>query len=199
MRSAVLLLPVVAALSAPAGARAQNAPTDREYAVWSDLLESYIGGMAVDRIVVADTTVQGDPRRGEGPFEERARPRRRVDPLPADLLQSFAEANATRWPLEPGRLKTFTPLQRVSEAGPRNVPAEDDRRAWANLRNAGYPGSAGIASVSRVGFSADGRTALVYLELYCGPRYGMEIYFLLRQLDNGRWLMNGLYITRNQA
>ena len=198
MRSAALYLLLLISVVSPVHAGAQAAPTDREYAVWSDLLEGYLGNTNLTRMVVADTTVQGDSQGGAGPFERRARTARRFDPLPEDVLRSFAEANAARWTLEPGRLHADVPVQLVSEAGPRTLPAEGDRRAWRNLRDGGYPGSAGIISLSRVGFSGDGQTALVFLDVYCGGRCAIEVYFVLVLRENGHWMLNRLYITRQE-
>jgi hypothetical protein len=49
-----------------------------------------------------------------------------------------------------------------------------------------FPGSQGILTFSRVGFSADGTQALFYLSNRCGDLCGTGMYVLMEN-RNGRW------------
>src|SRR6185369_11872753 len=101
MRTAVLLL-ALPTLAAARPARAQDAPTEREYAVWSVVLDSVLGGPRATRIVVAGVTSEGDRRLDAGPFEERVLMRWPPGggPVPADVMQAFHAANTRPWLLK---------------------------------------------------------------------------------------------------
>jgi hypothetical protein len=195
MRRAALLL-AFPALIAAAPVRAQDAPAAREYAVWSALLDWVLAGPPATRIVVGNSTREGDRRRAAGPFEERVLMRWPPGggPVPGDVMQSFREANAKTWPLE-NRFHARVPVQLSSQAGAQVVPKEDDDEAWMNMHDGGYRGSHGIAALSRVGFGADGRTALVYLGVYCGGLCGEEAYYLLALKADERWTVVRKYVT----
>lgn len=190
--SLLLLLAVVVPLQR---AHAQAAPTDREYAVWSAVIDGMLAEPGVTRIVVADSTVQGDRRRAVGPFEQRSPVPRSTPPISADVLQSFARANAASWSLDRTRLHARVPLQLLSQAGRQHAPAEADDSAWMAMHDGGFPGSPGSASLSRVGFSDDGRTALVFVRLYCGGLCAWETYFLMSRSEDGRWIVSRRYTT----
>jgi hypothetical protein len=51
-----------------------------------------------------------------------------------------------------------------------------------------YPGSQGIATLSRVGFSADGTQALFYVSNHCGGLCGGGSYVVMEKRD-GRWMI----------
>ena len=49
-----------------------------------------------------------------------------------------------------------------------------------------FPGSPGILTFSRVGFSADGTQALFYLSNHCGDLCGTGLYVVMEK-HGGRW------------
>jgi hypothetical protein len=51
-----------------------------------------------------------------------------------------------------------------------------------------YPGAQGIATLSRVGFSADGAQALFYIKNSCGGLCGSGWYLIMEKRD-GRWMI----------
>jgi hypothetical protein len=51
-----------------------------------------------------------------------------------------------------------------------------------------YPGAQGIATVSRIGFSADGAQALFYIKNSCGGLCGSGWYLIMEKRD-GRWII----------
>lgn len=179
MRRAALLL-VLPSLAAAAPARAQHAPTEREYAVWSALLDTRNGVGAVKRIVIVDSTRQGDHGLSAGPWPVGG------GLVPDDVLQSFREANSKPWPLE-NRFRTRVPVQLLSQAGKQAVPKDSDEKEGRNVTNGRFPGAGGVVTLSRVGFSGDGRTALVFHRVICGGLCGEDAYFLLALGADARW------------
>ncbi|HEX9936825.1 MAG TPA: hypothetical protein VGB15_06870 [Longimicrobium sp.] len=190
--SALLIL----ALVAPSHALAQEPPSDREYAVWSAVIDTALVSPRVRRVVVQDTTVPGDRRRATGPFERRSLTRQRdATPLPAELLEAFAHANEAPSRLDPARFRTKVRVQVLSQAGSQNLPARDDHDAWSEMRDGGFKGSSGVVKLSRVGFTGDGRTALVFVSYYCGGLCAEETYYVLELGSDGGWRVTRLYTT----
>lgn len=194
MRIVALAL-LISALVAPSYALAQEAPSEREYAVWSAVIDTALVSPRVKRVVVQDTTVPGDRRRDSGPFEQRSLVRRDQTPLPAELLGAFAQANVAPSRLDPARFRTKVRVQVLSQAGPRNLPARDDHDAWSERRDGGFEGSSGVVRLSRVGFTGDGRTALVFVSYYCGGLCAEETYYVLELGSDSRWIVTRSYMT----
>lgn len=194
MRIAALAVLIVALVS-PRHAVAQEAPSAREYAVWSALIDRVMVWGGATRVVVRDTTVPGDRGRASGPFEQRSAARRNQAPLPAELLDAFARANEVASRIDDARFNAKVPVQVVSKAGPRKLPARDDFEGWSNLHDGGFPGSSGVVSLSRVGFTGDGKTALVFASYYCGGLCAAETYYVLELGSDGRWVATRAYTT----
>lgn len=194
MRIAAVAL-LVSALVAPRHALAQDPPSEREYAVWSAVIDTALVSPRVKRVVVEDATVPGDRRRALGPFEQRSLGPRDASPLPAELLQAFARVNEVPLPVNAARFRTRVHVQVLSEAGRQKQPARDDHEAWSNMQDGGFQGSSGIVSLSRVGFTADGRTALVFVSHYCGGLCAAETYYVLALSGDNRWRVTRHYTT----
>lgn len=172
----LLPLLVLPALAAAAPAHAQDAPAEREYAVWSALLDTRNGPPHVTRIVVVDSTREGDHGLSAGPWPVGG------VRVPDDVLQSFREANTKPWPLE-NRFGTSVPVHFLSQAMKQATPEHSgDREGRGRL-----PGAGGVVTMSRVGFSGDGRTALVFHRVICGSLCGEDAYFLLALGADARW------------
>ena len=174
----LLLLLALPALAAAAPARAQDAPTEREYAVWSALLDTRNGVPYVTRIIIVDSTREGDHGLSAGPWPVGG------GRVPDDVLQSFREANTKPWPLE-NRFRTGVPVQLLSQAGNRVVQKDPDDEEGRSITR--FPGAGGVVTLSRVGFSGDGRTALVFHRVMCGRLCGEESYYLLALGADGTW------------
>lgn len=195
MRTTALIL-LLCALAVPRQALAQEPPSGREYAVWSALVDSVLASPRVSRVVLGDQTVAGDRFRARGPFEQRSLiGRRDTTPLPAELLEAFARANGGAAGLDPARFHTRIRVQVASRAGRHNVPKAGDDRAWMEMHDGGYPGSPGVARLSRVGFTGDGKTALVFMNLYCGGLCGQETYYVLTLAGDNRWTLTRQYVV----
>ena len=195
MRIAALAL-LICALFAPRHARAQEPPTEREYAVWSALIDTALVTPRVKRVIVEVETVPGDRRRAGGPFEQRSFTRQRDhSPLPAELLQAFARANAAPSRLNPAHFRARVHVQALGDAGRQKAPAPDDHEAWSEMQDGGFPGSSGIVTLSRVGFTGDGRTALVFVSHYCGGLCAAETYYVLVLGPDNRWRVTHDYTT----
>jgi hypothetical protein len=115
--------------------------------------------------------------------------------LPAELLEAFAHANTAAARLNAARFHTRIRVQVASQAGPQNVPKVDDDRAWTEMHDGGYPGSPGIAWLSRAGFTGDGKTALVFMDLYCGGLCAQETYYVLTLAGDHRWTVTRQYVV----
>ena len=187
MRRPLLLL-VFPALAAAAPARAQDAPTEREYAVWSALLDTRNGVPYVTRIVIVDSTRAGDHGLSAGPWPVGG------GRVPDDVLRSFREANTRAWPLE-NRFRTSVPVQLLSQAGNRVVSKDPDDGEGRNITNVRFPGAGGVVTLSRVGFSGDGRTALVFHRVICGGLCGEDSYYLLALGADARWGVVHKHVT----
>jgi hypothetical protein len=185
MRRPLLLL-VLPALVAAAPVRAQDAPTEREYAVWSAVLDTRNGPPYVTRIVIVDSTRQGDRGLEAGPWPVGG------GRVPDDAMQSFRVANSRPWALE-NRFRTRVPVQLLSQAGNRVVSKDPDDEEGRNITR--FPGAGGVVTLSRVGFSGDGRTALVFHRVMCGGLCGEESYYLLALGADGTWEVAHKHVT----
>lgn len=185
MRRPSLFL-VLSALAAAAPARAQDAPTEREYAVWSALLDTRNGPPRVTRIIVVDSTRVGDDGLIAGPWPVGG------GRVPDDVLQSFREANTKPWPLQT-RFRTRMPVQLLSQAGEPVVSKSSDVEEGSEIRT--FPGAGGVVTLSRVGFSGDGCTALVFHRVLCGSLCGEDAYFLLALGADARWGVVDKHVT----
>lgn len=186
MRSPLFLL-VLPALAAAAPAHAQDAPTEREYAVWSAVLDTRNGPPYVTRIVIVDSTRHGDRGLSAGPWPVGG------GRVPDDAMQSFRVANSRPWALE-NRFRTRVPVQLLSQAGKRVVSKESDGEGMT-LTRVRFPGAGGVVTLSRVGFSGDGRTALVFHRVMCGGLCGEESYYLLALGADGTWEVAHKHVT----
>lgn len=178
MRSSALALALL--LAAPHAARAQTEPHER--AVYRAVLARFIEP-ETRRIVASDSTqtIRIIPSAAELLRERGAF-------LPDELLEQFNERNARRIAL-PDSLRLSVPVELVSEAEIRALQRSINQGEWDSQYNAlrrHLPGSPGLVSLSRVGFSPEGDLALVHVNLRCGSRCGEGSWVLLRRRD-GEW------------
>jgi hypothetical protein len=186
-------------------------PTEREYAVYTALLKTLyvditqtaltgdgnrIGGVGpvVTQIVLADQTLDmraisiGEWNEVD---EEICGPElisiaRTLKGCDHELAEAFAEANR-----HPARLEQ----QRLSVKGLEIVLIQQPGYAWPSQPEhtkpyiySRYPRCQGVSLLSRVGFSKDGRRAVVYLQTCRAMLYGRGWVFLLKK-SGGAWNM----------
>lgn len=189
MRSPLLLLALTAlAAAAPVRAQDADAPTEREYAVWSAVLDTRNSRPYVSRIVIVDSTREGDRSLSAGPWPVGG------GRVPDDVMQSFREVNTKPWALE-NRFRTSVPAQLLSQAGNRSVWEEFDGEGRSTTTRVTFLGAGGVVTLSRVGFSGDGRTALVFHRVMCGGLCGEESYYLLALGADGTWAVAHKTVT----
>lgn len=201
MRPALIqtaLLFAVISLSLQSHAQSRSEPqadlTDSEYQVLSAYLgDTYIGKKGEDRvgahiakIVIANKTQsdQEDPgMEGENgrpiPWSETSRFLRKQSPmLQASTLNSFRVANTHPLLLRP-RLQLSLPYEVVDKS---EIDAILRNDGWWTDYYKKYPGSQGFLTVSRVGFSADGKEAMFYSTNFCGGLCGEGTYVVMEKV-----------------
>jgi len=166
-----------------------------------DVVSAYVSGKFAthkgeeqpSKIVILNTTSSGDDdllldENGRPvPWEKTAKSLREKAPsLQQTTVDGFRRANARQ---------AF--LSRTFRFAIEYEIVDEARLAPIFKRNGGgwpayykqYPGSQGIATLSRVGFSADATQALFYISNRCGGLCGSGWYVLMEKRD-GRWLMS---------
>lgn len=141
-----------------------------------------ISGDTVHNVVVQRETAPPEEVAGETPRERLADIHRRLLPdLQHSTERSFWERNVAP-----------ETLQSAMIPGIENWISEEDFRTRVVDTSAGwedffrqYPGSDGLISFSRPGYSHDGTQALIYVSIAC-PLCGRGEYLLLSR-TSGRW------------
>jgi hypothetical protein len=170
--------PEPTAVPAPTGPSVTPPPEieAEEYAVYAALVQiNPINFDLGSPIVVREQTVAG-LQELEGTLEQ-------VGPLPAGLVDSYRSRNAAAYTLRPE-----LDLEQDYSLLPQDETAEILRTggtAWTEFE-ADYPGTRGMVSFSRVGFDANGDTALVTMGFVCGDLCGSGGLYLLVK-EQGTW------------
>lgn len=166
-RSATLAIVIVACALGSPRAQTVGKPSvvqAEDYAVYAAAMKEIVGGRS---FVVMDTTwVHGGPENLDRtlPFIEG-----RIGPLPDDLRDDFRDKNRQRYLLAP-HFPGDVQVRLLSESDRSAIfadslyqtkehPASKDS-GWEGFYSK-YAGASGITTVSRVGFSRQGDTALV--------------------------------------
>ena len=203
-RLTAILLSAVLSFTACNRGRGPVAPTRElttdEYGVFSAYFAETFTGQkgeeltkdGIIKIVVSNTTSSGDDdllRDENGrpvPWEKTAESLRKEAPaLQQATINAFQKAN-TQQALLRRSLQPSIDYELVDPA----------RLQSFFIRNGGmwpayykeYPGSQGILTLSRIGFSGDGTQALFYMSNRCGGLCGGGSYVLMEK-RSGRWLI----------
>jgi hypothetical protein len=146
----------------------------------------------VVKIVISDTTQSGDDdllRDENGrpiPWEKTAESLRKNAPtLQQATIDSFRGVNAQQAMLR----RSFQPVIDYELADSTKIDSIFTKKGdpWSAYYKQ-FPGSQGILTFSRVGFSADGRQALFYVSNRCGGLCGGGSYVVMENI-NGRWMI----------
>ena len=105
--------------------------------------------------------------------------------LPAGLQASYESRRRLHLQVPVASLPTRVPSVPLTEVDEAALPPRNPGSYWQAFYQR-FPGSPGIVTFSAVGFSADGRSALVMVDTGCGGLCGDTHYYLLQYLD-GRW------------
>ncbi len=187
VRSSILVLALL--LAVPYSARAQMEP--EEHTVYRAVLARFIKP-ETRRIVLSDSTrtVRAD-RYDVERLRKWGAPDKVLEEfnqwnafVTDELLESFNQRNTERIAL-PNSLDLPVPVELLSAAEFRALQQGMDQDGWDWLRRR-LPGSPGVVSLSRVGFSPEGDRALIWVFLDCGSRCGSGSWVLLHRRD-GEW------------
>jgi hypothetical protein len=133
-----------------------------------------------------DDDLIGDEHGRPYPWEKTAESLRQKAPsLQQATVDGFRRANARQAFL--GRAFRF-PIEYEIVDEARLAPIfKRDGGSWLAYYKQ-YPSSQGIATLSRVGFNADGAQALFYIKNQCGGLCGSGWYVIMEKRD-GRWMI----------
>lgn len=184
------------ALVAVLGGCARSGPsrTAREQEVYAAYLDS-VAALGMRRIVLR--SVHADPRPwllvdgGQSlPDSTQARLALARAGVPAALARDFVAAtlrpdSMRQLPLARVRID-FDTLPPFTEAARDSIRRSGQFEAGFDRIVRAYPGATVVIGLSHVGFSPDGRGALLYEESYCGLLCGGGVLTRLRW-EGGRW------------
>lgn len=182
LRNSVLVIAVLTAAGGGAAAHAQSHASahDEEQRVQAAVLDSFFTRSDTKLLVLLDSTVRGSDHFVD---EDYASALRTLGDLPEGLHEDFAEKRKYRVGLRdiPARVPVvFLSGRDLAEIG-RGATNPDSywRRFYSR-----FPASSGRLAVSRVGFSRDGRHALMLVDYGCGGLCGGTVYYLLEKRTN---------------
>ena len=182
---------VVAALLALLVSGCGDAVSPEEYAVYLALLREGEPSRAMGPRVVREFTRAPLGYQPGKPQEWHDRTlkllRKEMPGLGSDTFACFARRAARPARLEAERLQGSRVV--LTTSAEHSKFFGESGRGWDAFHKQ-YPDSAGRWELSRVGFSADGRQALVCLGGQAGELVGMGSYHLLERID-GRWSVVG--------
>jgi hypothetical protein len=191
---AFLLITTPACRKSPAVAEYDvlSAFIDAEFASRKGVHPVEPAGDGISRIVISNVTEsdeQGVYARLDGngqpiPGPQIASSLQKEDStLQRTTIDAFREANKRQTPLRRSfhtsidyELVDSTELQSIFKEG-----------SWPAFYRR-FPGSSGILTFSRVGFSSDGMQALFYVKNRCGELCGGSAYFVMEKRDD-RWVI----------
>ena len=154
---------------------------NREYQIYSTVVDSLYGSRPVSAHVVADSTLT------DRNFSFGTLPHWTVEDmnrmgLSADLVSDYEQKLGSAIPLEGRRFSTRWPTVVV------------DKEVREGIVNETNSSVSGFLLFSRPGFSLDGEQAVVHVVRVCGGRCGLgQIVVLKRQ--NGRWVIQQTQTT----
>lgn len=156
--------------------------TEAEYQVYSVILDSLYREVASEAFLVVDSTV-----RGVGTFGDRdllTEELKRFPGLPSGLVADFEARNAQPQMLQDRFQTRRAPVRLLGAAGRERI---GNKSAESGEYRKELP-AGGSVTFSRVGFTRDGRHALVQVRFDCGERCGgADIILLTRR--NGCWVV----------
>lgn len=199
-RLAAILLSAVVSSTACNRGHSPRAPTSEvtsnEYAVLSasitDTNTNQKGKEQPVKIVISNMTQSGDDdllldKNGQRiPWEKTAEYLRgKVPALQRTTIDAFREANAQQAILH--RSFVFPTDYKLVDSTQLHSIFKKNGDPWPAFYKQ-FPGSGGLFTFSRVGFSADGTQALFYLRHTCGLLCGGGAYVVMEKRD-GRWVI----------
>ena len=185
LRTSVLVIAVLIAGGWVAAAHAQSQATadQEERRVQAAVLDSFFTRSDTKVLILLDSTVRGSDHFVD---EDYASALRTLGELPDGLHEDFENKRKHRVGLREISARVPIVLIGARELAEIQSGATNPDSYWRRFY-ARFPASSGRLAVSRVGFSRDGRYALILVDYGCGGRCGGTVYYLLEKRTN-RWV-----------
>ena len=151
-------------------------------AVYAAILDSFFVRPGIERLVIRPRTAPGHGHVDDLDYQNGLRG---LGTLAAGLQASYESRRRLRLEVPVASLPTRVPSVPLTEADEAALPPGNPGSYWQGFYQR-FPRSPGIVTFSAVGFSADGRSALVMVDTGCGGMCGHTYYYLLQYLG-GRW------------
>ncbi len=189
-KTLMLLISILAINSNyPAGTPKPHSTIPEEYAVYSAAIEHKLVRGKTRLVVIQDRTQaydyggQPEDEHHKGVLEE-------LSPVSESTLKDFVDKNREPRKLS-GQFEIKAPYKILAKEEIESFfkgsadGAGSLLKGWEEFYKK-YPESYGYVVLSRVGFDAEKRQAMVYVSRYCGGLCGDGAYILLTK-DEGRW------------
>lgn len=195
---------LVVGFAACSHAQSSQAPGGELSAAEYDALSAFIAGKFtgeqgtkpisndVVKIVISTVTTSGDQgslRDENGrpvPWQKTAESlRKQASTLQQTTIDGFRKVNTTQAFLR--RSFQFPIVYELVDSNQLVAIFKNNGAGWQDYYKR-FPGSQGIATFSRVGFSRDGTQALFYFSNICGGLCGGGEYVVMEK-SNGRWMI----------
>lgn len=162
----------------------ENKVTAEEYAVYSAVIQAmYVKEQDKTIVIAIHTTFYNYKSIWQKPEDYMRVMLEQLTPISLDTVEDLEKKNKERSELE-SRLNLTVNYVLLGKQASTNTP-EDYAAQWRSFYDK-YPGSPGIISLSRVGFNADRKQAIVYVANSCGGLCGKGYYVLVTK-DSGDW------------
>jgi hypothetical protein len=179
LRPRLFLFAIVVTGGSTAADCAQSSTTiaREETRVQAAVLDSFFVRRDTKLLVLLDSTIRGSNHFVD---EDYARALNRLGDLPEGLQEDFAKKRNAR-----EKLRDMSTRVPVVFVGARDLAeirqgATNPDVFWQRFYSR-FPASSGRLAVSRLGFSRDGRYALMLVDYGCGGRCGGTVYYLLER------------------
>jgi hypothetical protein len=151
-------------------------------AVYAAILDSFFVKPGIERLVIEPQTAPGHGHVYDLDYQNGLRG---LGALTAGLQASYERRRQLLLTIPVATLPTRVPSVPFSELEAAALRSANPSTYWQAFYRR-FPASPGVVTLSAVGFSVDGRSALVMVDTSCGSRCGHTYYYLLQYLD-GRW------------
>ena len=171
------------------GVYSESSISQEDYAVYSALINKMFIKDDIKFVVIQDQT-QIYYLSHQSPDERTNYIIKGLSPVSGSTLRSFFERNKQQIKLS-GHFKLKTPYiilakQEIEDFFKPRIEVEDPlHKAWEEFYRK-YPDSPGFIMLSRVGFDAEKKQALVYIGHACGGLCGQGRYVVLTK-EEGNW------------
>lgn len=178
-----------------AGCSSSRAEVDAD--VYGACLRDFVGGLGTERrasvLVLCEWTERIEPLSPDGPTAAFALLQRRCPMLRGDTYSAFAASNETAPQKLPMGIRSSLRIRMFSTGDerrlfgappPKSFEADPLTLAWRQFHRE-FPGALGLVRLSKIGYSEDGRQALLYISHGYNSVEGAEFYYVLSRNKTG--------------